>query len=262
VVLDSPQASVTLRHTLSAGNSGDGRPEMIKPNCAHIRPDGSRCGAYAHGDSEFCFVHDPALRGQRAEGHVNVFVQARRNLREWRLRLGIRRARRAGAAIGDGCRFSGLPEFGSEPFLISIGRNVRFSSCVVMITHDGGIQVFQTLNPERYGKVHKFGRIDIRDNCVIGWGVIILPGVTIGPDCVIAAGSVVTRSVPPGVLAAGNPAKPVMTVQQYAEWSLAATPDIDEEEYRRDPKAYLMRTPLRGSVPRRFRQNDRNETSD
>ena len=53
-----------------------------------------------------------------------------------------------------------------------------------------------------------------------------------------------------------------MTVQQYAEWSLAATPDIDEEEYRRDPKAYLMRMPLRWSVPRRFRQNDLNETSD
>jgi carbonic anhydrase/acetyltransferase-like protein (isoleucine patch superfamily) len=193
---------------------------------------------------------------------VNVFVQARRKLAGWRGHLGIRRARRAGAVIGDGSHFAGLPEFGSEPFLISIGRNVRFSSRVVMITHDGGIQVFQTLNPERYGNVHKFGRIDIRDNCVIGWGVIILPGVTIGPDCVIAAGSVVTRSVPPGVLAAGNPAKPVMTVQQYAEWSLAATPDIDEEEYRRDRKAYLMRTPLRGSVPRRFRQNDRNETSD
>ena len=86
-------------------------------------------------------------------------------------------------------------------------------------------RVFQTLNPERYGKVHKFGRIDIRDNCVIGWGAIILPGVTIGPDSVIAAGSVVTRSIPPGVVAAGNPAKPVMTIQQYAEWSLAATPD-------------------------------------
>jgi len=131
-----------------------------------------------------------------------------------------------------------------------------------MITHDGGIQVFQTLNPERYQKVRKFGRIDIRDNCVIGWGVIILPGVTIGPDCVIAAGSVVTRSIPPGVVAAGNPAKPVMTVQQYAEWSLAASPDIDEEEYARDRKACLMRTPLRGSVPKRFRQKDRNETSD
>lgn len=255
------QASVTLRQTLGTGNSGDGRSGMSTPNCAHIKPDGSRCGAYAHGDSEFCFVHDPALVGQRAEGHVNVLVQARRKLGEWRLRQGIQRARQAGAVISDDCRFSGLPEFGSEPYLISIGRNVHFAANVVMITHDGGISVFQTLNPERYGKVHKFGRIDIRDNCVIGFGAIILPGATIGPDSVIGAGSVVTRSIPPGVLAAGNPAKPVMTIHQYAEWSLAATPDIDEEEYRRDPKAYLMRMPLRRSVPKRFRQNDRNETS-
>jgi len=191
----------------------------------------------------------------------NVFVQARLKLRDWRLRLGISRARRGGAVIGDDCIFYGLPEFGSEPYLISIGRNVRFASRVVMITHDGGTAVFRTLNPERYQGVRKFGRIDIRDNCVIGWGAIILPGVTIGPDCVIAAGSVVTRSISPGVLAAGNPAKPVMTVQQYAEWSLAASPDIDEEEYARDRKACLMRTPLRRSVPKRFRQNDRNETS-
>ena len=192
---------------------------------------------------------------------MNVFVQARLKLRDWRLRLGIRRARRGGAVIGDDCIFACLPEFGSEPYLISIGRNVRFACKVVMITHDGGIAVSHALNPERYGKVHKFGRIDIRDNCVIGWGAIILPGVTIGPDCVIAAGSVVTRSIPPGVLAAGNPAKPVMTVQQYSEWSLAASPDIDEEEYARDPRASLMRTPLRRSVPMRFRQNDRSETS-
>jgi acetyltransferase-like isoleucine patch superfamily enzyme len=175
--------------------------------------------------------------------------------------MGIRRARRGGAVIGDDCSFYGLPEFGSEPYLITIGRNVRFASRVAMITHDGGVAVFQTLDPERYQKVRKFGRIDIRDNCVIGWGAIILPGVTIGPDCVIAAGSVVTRSIPPGVLAAGNPAKPVMTVQQYAEWSLAACPDIDEEEFARDRRAYLTRAPLRGSVPMRFRQKERHEAS-
>ena len=200
--------------------------------------------------------------GKGVVSRMNVFVQARRELSDWRVHRGIRCARRCGAVIGDDCTFAGLPRFGSEPYLISIGRHVRFASHVAMITHDGGIRVIHTLNPERYRKVRKFGRIDIRDNCVIGWGAIILPGVTIGPDCVIAAGSVVTRSIPPGVVAAGNPAKPVMTIQQYAEWSLAATFDYDEEEYNRDPKAFLMRTPLRGSVPMRFRHDDRGKTSD
>ncbi len=235
---------------------------MNEGTCTHINPDGSRCTASAHGDSEYCFVHDPAYRGQRPEGRPNLVVRARRKAGEWRRRLAIRRARRAGAVIGEGCRFAGLPEFGSEPFLISIGNDVRFSSNVVMITHDGGIRVFQNLDPERYGKVHKFGRIEIRDNCVIGWGVIILPGVTIGPNSVIAAGSVVTRSIPPDVLAAGNPAEPVMTIHQYAEWSLAASPDVDEEEYRRDPKAHLMEMPMRSSVAKRFGQNEPNKTGD
>jgi carbonic anhydrase/acetyltransferase-like protein (isoleucine patch superfamily) len=131
-----------------------------------------------------------------------------------------------------------------------------------MITHDGGIRVIQTLDPERYGTVHKFGRIEIRDNCVIGWGAIILPGVRIGPDCVIAAGSVVTRSIPPGVLAAGNPAKPVMSIQGYAEWSLAATLNVDEEEYRRDPKACLMNASLRMSAPLRWHRDDSRGTRD
>ena len=80
-------------------------------------------------------------------------ARARFKVNDCRTRLGVWRARQAGAVIGDGCRFYGLPEFGSEPYLISIGRNVRFSADVVMITHDGGIEVFQTLNPERYQRV-------------------------------------------------------------------------------------------------------------
>jgi carbonic anhydrase/acetyltransferase-like protein (isoleucine patch superfamily) len=110
--------------------------------------------------------------------------------------------------------------------------------------------------------VIKFGRINILDNCVIGFRVILLPGVTIGPDSVIAAGSVVSRSIPPGVLAAGNPAKPVMTVHQYAEWSLAATPDYDEEEFARNRKALLMRMTMRESVPKRSHREYRDATHD
>ena len=170
--------------------------------------------------------------------------------------MGIELARRNGVVIGDDTHFAGLPDFGSEPYLISIGRNVTVGPRVTMITHDGGLTVIHNLDPERYGKTHKFGRIDIRDNCHIGYGTIILPGVTIGPDTVIAAGSVVTRSIAPGVVAAGNPAEPLMTIRQYAEWCRAATVGFDEDEYLRDRKAYLMRAPQRGSVPKRLRQHD------
>ena len=51
--------------------------------------------------------------------------------------------------------------------------------------------------------------IRIGDDVWIGGGAIVLPGVTIGDRSVIAAGSVVTRDVPPDTLVAGNPARPL-----------------------------------------------------
>lgn len=152
--------------------------------------------------------------------------------------------------MGDDCRFADIPSFGSHPYLITLGRNVAMAAEVTFITNDGGTHVFTHM--ERYRKVIRYGRINIRDNCVIGERAILLPGVTIGPDSVVAAGAVVSQSIPPDVLAAGNPAKPVMTVHQYAEWSLAATPDYDEEEFARNEKAMLMRMHMRESAPRRF----------
>ena len=48
--------------------------------------------------------------------------------------------------------------------------------------------------------------VTIGDDCWLGGGVIVCPGVTIGHRCIIAAGSVVTRDIPDDSLAAGNPA--------------------------------------------------------
>lgn len=52
-------------------------------------------------------------------------------------------------------------------------------------------------------------KVDTRigENCFIGGNSLILPGVTIGDSCIVGAGSVVTRSVPPGSVVAGNPAR-------------------------------------------------------
>ena len=72
---------------------------------------------------------------------MSVLSSAHQQLRDARLRLGIMRARRDGVVIGDDCIFRGLPGFGSEPYLISIGNRVRIASHVQMITHDGGISV-------------------------------------------------------------------------------------------------------------------------
>lgn len=54
--------------------------------------------------------------------------------------------------------------------------------------------------------------ITIGDNVWLGGGVIVCPGVSIGEDTVVGAGSVVTKDLPPGVVAAGNPARVVKTL--------------------------------------------------
>lgn len=62
----------------------------------------------------------------------------------------------------------------------------------------------------RYGlKLDRVGKIDIRDNVFVGQGAILLPGVTLGPNAIVAAGSVVNRDVPPGSIVAGAPARVV-----------------------------------------------------
>ena len=56
--------------------------------------------------------------------------------------------------------------------------------------------------------------IHVGDNVWFGSGVTVLPGVTIGSDSVIGAGSVVTRDIPAGVFAAGNPCRVIKKVEE------------------------------------------------
>lgn len=67
--------------------------------------------------------------------------------------------------------------------------------------------------------------IHIGKNCWLGAGVIVLPGVSIGDNTVIGAGSIVTRDVPANVVAAGNPCRVMRSIGQH-----------DREYYFRDRK--------------------------
>jgi acetyltransferase-like isoleucine patch superfamily enzyme len=152
----------------------------------------------------------------------------------WRLN----RYKKRGLQIADDCRMEGMPFFGTEPYLISIGKHVLMSGKVAFFTHDGATWVFRD-RPE-FKDVVKYGRITIHDNCFIGYGSIILPGVSIGPNSVVAAGSVVTKDVPPGMVAGGVPAKVITDVETFAQKCKEACPPYDVERYWQDKRAVLL----------------------
>ncbi len=85
---------------------------------------------------------------------------------------------------------------------ISIGEDVQIGPNVQLLTPTHPVE------PEpRRAKWEAAEPITIGDNVWLGGGVIVLPGVTIGADTVVGAGSVVVRDLPAGVVAVGNPAR-------------------------------------------------------
>jgi maltose O-acetyltransferase len=85
---------------------------------------------------------------------------------------------------------------------ITIGREVQIAPRV---------QIYTATHPldaaTRRSKLEFALPVVIKDGAWLGGGAIVCPGVTIGENTVVGAGSVVTRDLPPGVLAVGNPCR-------------------------------------------------------
>ncbi|MFB4284143.1 MULTISPECIES: sugar O-acetyltransferase [unclassified Nonomuraea] len=91
---------------------------------------------------------------------------------------------------------------------ITIGDDVQIGTNVQLLTPT------HPVDPElRRAKWEAARPITIGDNVWLGSGAIVLPGVTIGENTVVGAGAVVTRDLPANVVAAGNPARVIRTIE-------------------------------------------------
>ncbi len=110
---------------------------------------------------------------------------------------------------------------------IHLGEKVYFNfDCVILdvcevrignfVFVGPGVHIYTATHPlqAKLRRTQEFGKpVAIGNDVWIGGNAIICPGVTIGDGCVIGAGSVVTKNIPAGVLAAGNPARVIRKIE-------------------------------------------------
>lgn len=108
-------------------------------------------------------------------------------------------------------------------YLISIGDNTTIAPSVRLVAHDASTKLYLGYT--------KFGKIDIKENCFIGHSVTVLCGVTIGPNSIVGAGSIVTKDVPPNSVVVGAPAKVVCSLEEYLARHRVDASMVFGEEY-------------------------------
>ena len=106
----------------------------------------------------------------------------------------------------------------SDFSLITIGNNTVISSEVRILNHDYSITKALIYSHNHIDfEVRKLAPVTLEESCFIGMRTLILPGVTVGKNSIIGAGSVVTHDIPADVVAAGNPAKVICSLDDYSK---------------------------------------------
>lgn len=120
----------------------------------------------------------------------------------------LEKLKKVGLKIGENFQYGNFCFFDpAHCFLISIGDDVTFSTRVHLLAHDA--------SPKKLIGYVKIGRIEIGNHVFVGANTTILPGVTIGDNSIIGAGSVVTKDIPANSVACGIPARIVCSTFDY-----------------------------------------------
>lgn len=131
-----------------------------------------------------------------------------------------------GMKVGDNfCRLNGVILDPSHCWLIEIGDNVTLAPRVHILCHDASTKVHLGYT--------KIGKVKIGNNVFIGAESVVLPNVTIGNSVIIGANSTVTKDIPDNVVAAGNPAQILCSLDDYLKQhkSLMETAPVYDESY-------------------------------
>lgn len=100
----------------------------------------------------------------------------------------------------------------TRPSLIEIGDNVDINANFTLMTHDFGTYVFRNIYRDF---VASSGKVKIGNNIYFGRNVTILKGTTIGNNCIIGLGSVITKDIPDNSVAVGAPCRVICSIEDY-----------------------------------------------
>ena len=128
----------------------------------------------------------------------------------------------------------------SRPCLVEIGDNVCLNAGLTILSHDFATYVFRNKYKDY---VSATAKVTIGSNIMFGQKCTVLKGVTIGDNCIIGTGSLVTKDIPANSVAAGIPAKVICTLDEY--YKKRKTDSIEEAKaYAREIQKYYGREPV------------------
>ena len=172
-------------------------------------PEGVVWGEGFYCESAQCFLHFKGTRNPAVEigNHVSVYAacqfavakDAHVRIGDFTLLVGALITAETSVEIGSHCLISWGVGIADSDFHPVSAAARRVDAEALAPYYEG--------KPERPLEAVRSHPVRIGNNVWIGMNAIVLKGVTIGDDCVIAAGAVVTKDVPPGTIVAGNPAR-------------------------------------------------------